>query len=232
MFDSSVREWIVTAHSFILMFWNGGFAQLEYFLLKFWFKNNMKTSILDQAMQSGLTQNETLGGLLCLFYRHFVCFRLNLTWIIFAVCCSATRPKGTRPCSSSCCSFTALLFPLDSCETTCAGRQPRGFESPWIDAQTNFGKANQVMGRAQQGAPESWLALCCSEFRTLLILQVCRAPYSTSGLRGKDGGWKGNYFLLQLSVPMTQIGEVCKLKEMPGWIWNWDLGYIFQWFLY
>lgn len=121
------------------------------------------------------------------------------------------------------------LYCFHSCETTCAGSQPRGFESPWINAQTNFGKSNQVMGRAQQGAPES---LCCSEFRTLLILQVCRAPYNTSGLRGKDEGWKGNYFLLQLSVLMTQIGEVCKLKEMPGWIWNWDQGYIFQWFLY
>lgn len=212
------------------MFWNGEFAQLEYLLVKFWVKNHTKTSILDQATQSELTQNETFGGLLCLFCQHFVCFRLGLTGIIFPLCCSATRPKGTRPYSSS--SLTALLFSLDSCETTCAGSQPRGFQSPWIDAQTNFGKSNQVMGRALQGAPESWLVVWCSEFRTLLILQVCRAPFSTSGLRGKDGDWKRNYFLLQLSVLMTQIGEVCKLKEMPGWIWNWDQGYIFQWFLY
>lgn len=223
--------WIVIAQSFILMFWNGEFAQLEY-LFKFWLKKKKKTSLLDQAMQSGLTQNETLGELLCLFYQHFVCFRLNLTWIIFPVCCSATRPKGTRLYSSSSSSLTALLFSLDSCETTCAGSQPRGFECLWIDAQTNFGKSNQVMGRARRGAPESCLALWCSELRTFLILQVCWAPYDTSGLRGKDGGWKGNYFLLQLSVLMTHTGEVCKLKEMPGWIWNWDQGYIFQWFLY
>lgn len=222
MLDFSVRGWIVTAQSFILMFWNGGFAQLECLLFKFWVKNDMKTSILDQAAQYGLTQNETLGGLLWLFHRHIVCFTLNLTWIIFPVCCSATRLKATRPYSSCSSSLRALLFPLDSCETTCAGSQPRGFESPWTHAQTNFGKSNQVMGRAL----ESWLALWCSEFRTLLILQVCRAPYSTSG------GWKGNYFLSQLSVLTTQIGEVCKLKEMPGWIWNWDQGYIFPWFLY
>lgn len=77
-------------------------------------------------------------------------------------------------------------------------------------------------GQSPAGSPRILLVLWCSEFRTFLSSRSAELR-STSGLRGKDGGWKGNYFLLQLSVLMTQIGEVCKLKEMPGWIWNWDL---------
>lgn len=93
------------------------------------------------------------GGLLCLFHQHVVCLRLNLTWIIFPVCRSATRPEGTRPYSSCSSSLTALLFSLDSCETICAGSQPRSFEFPWINAQTNFWEVKPDNGQSPVGSP-------------------------------------------------------------------------------
>lgn len=192
MLDSSVREWIVTAQSFILMFWNGGFAQLEYLLFKFWVKNNMKTSILDQAVQSGLTQYGTFGELLCLFYWHFVCFRLNLTWIIFPFLLFSHQTEGNTSVQlqlqqfNSSIVFTWLLWNYLCWES-----------AMWLWVSLNWcpNKLWEVKpgdGQSPAGSPR--ILAWCSEFRTLLILQVCRAPYNTSGLRGKDGVWKRNSF--------------------------------------
>lgn len=226
-----VREWIVTPQSFILMFWNGGFAQLECLLFKFRVKNNMKTSILDQAMQSGPPQNKTLGGAFMSVPPTRCVFEVEPHLDHFSSLPFSHQTGGNTSVQlllqqfNSSIVFTWLLWnylcwesatwlwvSLNRCPNKLLGSQTRWWAEP---------------GGEPRNPGWPFGALSSGPF-----LQVCRALCNTSGLRRKDGSWKGNYFLSQLSVLMTQIGEVCKLEEMPGWIWNWDQGYIFQWFLY
>lgn len=139
-------------------------------------------------------------------------FGFDPTWIIFPVCRSATRPKGTRSYSSdsrqlnSPIVFGWLLWNY-LCWESATGL--------WVSLNWCLNKLWEVK-RGDGQSPARSPGVRAGPFDALSSRPFSSSRFAwglsnASGLRRKDGGWKGNCFLCRCSMLMTQTGEVCKV---------------------
>lgn len=116
--------------------------------------------------------------------------------------------------------LTALLFPVDSCEIPVLGVSHVALSLPELMPKQT--RRSQTGWRAEPGAEPrrpGW-PLWCSEFKTLFLLQVCQALSNTSGLRRKDGSWKGKYFLCSFQCLWPRLWKSIwwAAKERNAWV--------------